>query len=49
MQADIWSFRVDIARLIDKLRLQLGIVENMPGPVEKGLLTSYEDGCANID
>ena len=49
MQVDNESFLVDIARLIDRLRLKLGIMENMLGPVEKGILTSYEDGCTNID
>ena len=49
MQVNIGSFLVDIAKLIDRLRLKLGIVENMLGPVEKGILTSYEGGCTNID
>ena len=38
-----------MCELIDKLSLQQGIVENMPGPVEKGILTSYEDGSTDID
>ena len=49
MQGDAISFLVNAARLIDRLRLQLGIAENVPAPVEKGILTSYEDCSTDID